>query len=132
MPEYVENQVDGGDEGGAGGELQRLLDEEVSRCAAAVAAVPGLDVDRPGDEESPAAMNDLMTICPCFLRARMGGTAASGAPGGGHAIRRSVMLHNIFLPPSLWERMRPLSCIKLARWACPPASPNNAHAVRMF
>jgi len=64
MPENMENQVDGGDEGGACGELQGLLDEEVSRCAAAGAGVPGQDVGRPVDEKSPTAKNDLMTICP--------------------------------------------------------------------
>jgi len=111
MPENMENQVDGGDEGGACGELQGLLDEEVSRCAAAGAGVPGQDVGRPVDEKSPTAKNDLMTICRCFVRGRMGETAASGAPGGGHASRSSVMLHHIFLLPSLWERMRLLSCI---------------------
>ena len=132
MPGNRENQVEGGDGGGSDGELQRLLDEGVSRCAAAGAGVSSQEVGLPGDEESPAAMNVLMTICPGFLRSRMGATAASGAPGAGQTSRRPVMLHNIFLPPSLWECMRPLSCIKLARWAHPPASPRNTRAVRLF
>jgi len=83
----MENQVDGGDGGGAAGELQRLLDQEVSRCAAAGAGVPGQDVGHPVDEESPAAMNDLMTIYSCFVRGRHCGSAcdrsaASSSKGG--------------------------------------------------
>jgi len=92
------DQVGGGDEGGAGGELQRLLDEEVARCAAAGAGVPGQDVGLSGDEDAPVAMteNDLMTICSGFVRGRMSRTAAGGAAGGGQASRRPVMLHSIF------------------------------------
>ena len=85
ISEIMGDQVGDGDGGGAGGELQRLLEEGVSRCAAAGAGSPGPNVGRPGDKDSAARFteNELMTIYPGLVRARMGGFAAGGAPGGG-------------------------------------------------
>jgi len=79
------DQVGDGDGGGAGGELQRLLEEWVSRCAAAGAGSPGPNLGRPGDKDSaaPFTENELMTIYPGLVRGCMGGFAAGGAPGGG-------------------------------------------------
>jgi len=98
IKENIENQVDCGDGEGAGGELRRLLEEKVARCATAGAGVPGQDVGRSGDEDCPAAMkeNHLMTSCHGLLRGCIGGTAACGAPGCGQEFRLPVMLHIVF------------------------------------